>query len=68
MNIAEKLGKTLEEIIEISTLEFQMWVAYFEIKNELEEEARPKLKLISRHDNVISVDFKAMKEKLNGSA
>ncbi len=44
MSIAEKLGKTLEEMIEISTLEFQMWVAYFEIKNELEEEARRKAK------------------------
>ena len=44
MNIAEKLGKTLEEIIEISTLEFQMWVAYYEIKSELEEEARRKAK------------------------
>ena len=44
MSIAEKLGKTLEEMIEISTLEFQMWVAYFEIKNELEEEARGKAK------------------------
>ena len=44
MNIAEKLGKTLEEIIEISTLEFQMWVANFEIKIELEEEARRKAK------------------------
>ena len=44
MNIAEKLGKTLEEIIEISTLEFQMWVAYFEIKKEIEEEARRKAK------------------------
>ncbi len=38
------------------------------VRKELEEEARPKLKLISRHGNVISVDFKAMKEKLNGSA
>ena len=44
ISIAEKLGKTLEEMIEISTLEFQMWVAYFEIKNELEEEARRKAK------------------------
>ena len=44
MNIAEKLGKTLGEMIEISTLEFQMWVAYFEIKNELEEEAQKKAK------------------------
>ena len=39
MTIAEKLGKTLEEMMEISTLEFQMWVAYFELKNELESEA-----------------------------
>ena len=44
MNIAEKLGKTLEEIIEISTLEFQMWVAYFEIKNEMESEAMNRAK------------------------
>ena len=39
MNIAEKLGKTLEEMMEVSTLEFQMWIAYFELKNELESEA-----------------------------
>jgi len=39
MTIAEKLGKTVGEIMEISTLEFQMWIAYFELKNELESEA-----------------------------
>ena len=39
MTIAEKLGKTLEVIMQISTLEFQMWIAYFELKNELESEA-----------------------------
>ena len=39
MTIAEKLGKTVEEMMETSTLEFQMWVAYFELKNELEAEA-----------------------------
>jgi hypothetical protein len=38
MNIAEKLGKTLDEILEISTLEFQLWISYFELKNELQEE------------------------------
>ncbi len=39
MSIAEKLCKTLDEIMEISTLEFQMWVSYFELKNELEAES-----------------------------
>ena len=38
MNIAEKLGKTLEEAMEMSTVEFQLWVAFYEIKNELAEE------------------------------
>ena len=39
MTIAEKLGKNVGEIMEISTLEFQMWIAYFELKNELESES-----------------------------
>ena len=38
MNIAEKLGKTLEEAMEMSTLEFPLWVAFYELKNELAEE------------------------------
>ena len=38
MNIAEKLGKTLEEAMEISTLEFQMWIAFYELKKEIQEE------------------------------
>jgi len=37
MSLAEKLGKTIEEIMEISTLEFEMWIAFTELKNELNE-------------------------------
>jgi hypothetical protein len=44
MNIAEKLGKTLDEILEISTLEFQLWISYFELKNELQEEMNRRAK------------------------
>ena len=39
---------------------------YHMVRKEMEEEVKPKV--IDRHDNVIKVDFKAMKEKLNGSA
>ena len=35
-------------------------------RKELKKEAQPKV--TSRQDNVITVDFKAMKNKLNGSA
>ena len=42
MNLAEKLGKTLDEIMEISTLEFQMWIAYTELKSEVQEELRKR--------------------------
>ena len=39
---------------------------YQDVRNELENETKPKI--VGRQDNVITVDFKAMKEKLNGSA
>ena len=39
---------------------------YQVVRNELENETKPKI--VGRQDNVITVDFKAMKEKLNGSA
>jgi len=32
--LAEKLGKTLKEIQEISIQEYQGWVAYFELVEE----------------------------------
>ena len=36
------------------------------VRKELEDETKPKI--VGRQDNVITVDFKSMKEKLNGSA
>tara|TARA_R110002020_G_scaffold160437_1_gene344864 strand:+ start:572 stop:697 length:126 start_codon:yes stop_codon:yes gene_type:complete len=32
--LGEKLGKTQDEIIEISVSEFNHWLAYFKIQNE----------------------------------
>ena len=37
MFLAEKLNKSLEEIMLLSTLEIQLWVAYVELRNELSE-------------------------------
>ena len=37
MFLAEKLCKTLDEIMMLSTLEIQMWVAYLELRQELSE-------------------------------
>ena len=39
---------------------------YQMVRKEIDDETKPKI--IDRQDNVIKVDFKAMKEKLNGSA
>jgi hypothetical protein len=39
---------------------------YQMVRKEIDDEIKPKI--IDRQDNVIKVDFKAMKEKLNGSA
>ena len=39
------------------------------VRSETEEQKeKPKVTITGRHGNVITVDFKAMKEKLNGSA
>ena len=39
------------------------------VRSETEEQKeKPKVTITGRHGNVIKVDFKAMKEKLNGSA
>jgi hypothetical protein len=35
--LAEKLGKTLQEIQEISVHEFQGWIAYLEIVKEKQQ-------------------------------
>ena len=32
--VAEQLGKTIEEINDISVSEFDHWIAYFKIQNE----------------------------------
>jgi hypothetical protein len=34
MYLAKELGKSLEEILDISVLEFRMWVAFFKLENE----------------------------------
>lgn len=37
MTLAKDLGKTLEEIMEISTLEFTMWAAYYNMASKHRE-------------------------------
>jgi len=32
--VAEQLGKTMNEIIDVSVSEFMHWLAYFKIQNE----------------------------------
>jgi len=34
MRLAKDLGRTLEEILEISSLELAMWVAFYNIENK----------------------------------
>ena len=41
LKLAKDLGRTLEEIMEISTLEFKIWVAYYSLQHkERQKEAR----------------------------
>lgn len=44
MKLAKDLGRTLEEIMEISTLEFAYWVAYYKLQNTEREKAARKAK------------------------
>ena len=37
MFLAEKLCKSLEEVMLLSTFEIQLWVAYLELRKELSE-------------------------------
>ena len=37
LSLAEKLHKTLSEILQMSVTEFNMWIAYFELKKEEQE-------------------------------
>ena len=45
--LAEKLHKTVAEILEMSVDEFYLWVAYFEIQNE-EREREERLEMARR--------------------
>lgn len=45
MFVAKELGKTLEELMQISTLEFTLWAAYF----SLEAKEREKQKRAIQH-------------------
>lgn len=41
MKLAKELGRTLEELMEMSSLEFKMWVAYYNLDyKERKAEAR----------------------------
>lgn len=41
LQLAKDLGRTLEEIMEMSTLEFKLWVAYYVIEaKERKNQAR----------------------------
>lgn len=47
--LAEKLGKNIDEILDMPSTDIYMWMAYFKVKNEIEEkqieEARRKSRL-----------------------
>jgi len=45
--LAEKLHKTVAEILEMSVDEFYLWIAYFEIQNE-ERERQERLERARR--------------------
>lgn len=38
MFLAKELGKTLEEIMEISTFEFIMWAGYYQLEGKKQEQ------------------------------
>lgn len=44
LRLAKDLGRTLEEIMEISTLEFKMWVAYYNLQQKEQEKSMRKAK------------------------
>jgi hypothetical protein len=44
MQLAKDLGRTLEEIMEISTLEFALWVAYHKLQHAEKQKAARKAK------------------------
>jgi len=42
MMVAEKLGRTLEEMMDMSSLELRLWAAYYQLKRKDEEGAMKK--------------------------
>lgn len=44
LRLAKDLGRTLEEVMEISTLEFGYWVAYYKLQNAEQQKAARKVK------------------------
>lgn len=42
MFLAKELHKSLEEVLEISTLELRMWAAFYKIERRKQEEAQKK--------------------------
>ena len=42
MFLAKELGKSLEEILEISSLEFRMWAAYYRYEQERQKQETKK--------------------------
>jgi hypothetical protein len=42
MFLAKELGKSLEEIMEISNLEFVMWAAYYSLEKKQRERSMRK--------------------------
>jgi hypothetical protein len=44
MFIAKELGKSLEEVMDFSTLELRMWAAYYKIQNDEQKKQQQKIK------------------------
>ena len=44
MRLAKDLGRTLEEILELSNLEFRLWVAYYNLEAKERQAATRKAK------------------------
>jgi hypothetical protein len=48
MFLAKELGKSLEEILEISTLEFRMWAAYYRVEREKQDKQQKTVRKTGR--------------------
>jgi len=42
MMVAEKLGRTLEEMMDMSSLELRLWAAYYQLKQKDDKGAMKK--------------------------